>query len=344
MRIVFVHLNGNVPRYLGANLERHINLFRNHSVILIQDEKSRPFKLPKLLNYTVAYDNRWEELNHLYSHPKDFRRNFWLTSSTRLYALHSFMKTSEEEMLHLESDVIIAPDFPFKKFQLMSETLAFPVMSNERGVGSVIYIRDLIGAEILTSNLIAQARVNPQSTEMLALRKIMDDFPENVKVLPVGPNQIDIYRNASRSMTAKLVGSANYFGGIIDGVEIGQYFFGTDPRNRRSRILMRQDIANGYCNIAKCNLKFDTYRKFPNLRFSTGGEIREFPIFALHVPSKEVKIFRLNRQIKVFRRRCRESNRGSRHRWSIGVFFRAIWESVGRRYQKFKDMSGRFES
>ena len=334
MDLVFVHLNSKVPSYLRFNLQRHIQLFPDRRVVLIQDNLSVPYHTRGLTNYQVQRDHKWEELDMWYKHSKQFRKNFWLTSSARLFAIDSYMKDIGTELIHIESDVVISIDFPFERLARMKQNLAFPVMSEERGVGSVIYVRNRFSSEALVENLINEAKKYPMTTEMLSLRKTFNKYQTQIIALSIGPNEKAAYRNITNETKENLIASANLFQGIFDGVEIGQYFFGTDPRNRRGRILMRNDLANGYCDVSKWKLRYDEKRNFPNLIFSRNGENVEFPIFALHLPSKELRLFNLNYQRQVIRKRCRQSNRGTAIRFSVRVFTLAIFNSLTRRFKE----------
>ena len=75
--------------------------------------------LPKIEGLEIhryAPSEEWQRLDHNLSHPKNFRENFWLTSLARFLALEDYLAQSNEEIIHLESDVILAKDFPFSKF------------------------------------------------------------------------------------------------------------------------------------------------------------------------------------------------------------------------------------
>jgi hypothetical protein len=307
VKIVFVHLNTPIPEYLVRNIQSHLERFPLHEITLISNSTSNFPRLTNLKTYLVRPDHQWSELDSLYLHPKDFRGNFWLTSSARLFALDAYVNEVNEECIHVESDVILADDFPFERLTNLDKGLAFPIMSNERGVGSVIYIRNQNSSKLLISTLISEARKSGAATEMNALKSVFDSNPKSVALLPMGPAVDTVYRNASLEMIKRLSDASESLGGIIDGVEIGQYFFGTDPRNRRGRSLRRQDIANGFLRVGDCSLIFDDNRGFPNLIVSGDTERNQYKVFALHLPSKEVDLFTLSCQKKLMIKRCLES-------------------------------------
>lgn len=333
MEIVFVHLNTRVPRYLYWNIRTHIERFPEHRVTLIH---SKHIKAPSIagLNTTPAdEDHRWRKLDQLYSHPKNFRANFWLTSSVRLFALENYLKKFRNEIIHLESDVVLSPDFPFDKFSELKESLAFPLISNNRGVASVVYIRNIEAARILTSTLIKEASIDRQTTEMLSLRKVYERFQAKVHIISIGPTP-SFFRNIEAKIMESFMESFHHFKGIFDGAEIGQFFLGTDPRNRRGRKVLRNDLMNGYIDVTSLALEFNAKRRFVNV--ISKKESISIKLFAIHIPSKETKYFRSKSQCKALKKACKESNRGSKIQFVKKTIIMSIFQSAARRASQFR--------
>lgn len=328
MEIVFVHLNTRLPRYLRSNLLAHIEKFPEHRITLIH---SAGIDIPVLrgLNLIPAIeDSRVHQLDLLYTHPKEFRSNFWLTSSARLFALENYMTKIQTEIIHVESDVIISRDFPFRKFSQLKEGLAFPLISNSRGVASVVYLRDAKAANLLSSTLISEAKRNAQTTEMLSLMEVYKSNPTEICALPIGNENLNFYRNMDSSRRQILIQNHKSFGGIFDGVEIGQYFCGTDPRNRRGKILIRHDLVDGYLDVKKLELRFEDTRGFINVVEKNTGKME--PLFAIHVPSKENRIFKSDTQERVLRKISKHSMKGSSARISFNVLLLSASQSIWR--------------
>ena len=242
MNLVFVHLNTALPKYLILNIKAHIAKFPDHKITLIHNKEVKVPKIEKLETYLYSPDEEWNLLEQLYSHSKDFRGNFWLTSTARFFALQSYAGIFDKELLHLESDVVLARDFPFEKFSSIREGIAYPLISQERGVASVLYLRNKFYADILTSIVIPEARRDSKTTEMLMLRKLYNSNLQHIRVLPIGPRDQSAYAGISSELWQQLQLSFDTFEGCFDGVDIGQFFFGTDPRNRRGRVLLRERV------------------------------------------------------------------------------------------------------
>lgn len=329
MEIVFVHLNTPLPKYLMHNMKHCAAIFPDVSVVLLHNAPVSVAEIPKVKTVLVEPDIRWEELNDLYSHPKEFRGNFWFTSSARLFALQFYMETTNREFVHLESDVIVSRDFPFHIFKQIKRPLAFPIISNERGVGSVIYVRDQQAAEILTSTLVSEAKLNSQVTEMICLRKVFDLNRNSVQLLPIGPIHAAAYRNIDEEILIELLNAHEKFGGVFDGVEIGQFFGGTDPRNRRGAMLLRNDLVNGYAKIKDWKLNFDFKRNFANVKFK--NQQTESKVYALHMPCKDTRFFKSRTQSHRIKQMCSKAESEATSRIIVFSLIKAIFNSLVRR-------------
>lgn len=335
MKIVFVHLGTRIPKYLESNLRRHIDLFGSRGVVLIHDQHNEEIEIERLETYRTEIESSWKTLDRYSHHPKDFRNNFWLHVSTRFFALEQYMRNTNEPILHVESDVILSRDFPFDRFAEIQHELAFPVMSELRGVGSTVFVKNHKSAKLLTSNLLEEVRRNPHTTEMLTMKRLFEENKSRILRLPIGPPTVSVYRNANRVEKEELLRSSILFGGVMDGVEIGQYFFGTDPRNKRGIKLVRHDLANGFLDVTKTSLKYDDSREFPNLVSIDDLGVRTYTkIFSLHLPSKEIKLFRTNRQKVELRRYSEQSSQLPESNLVLTTLVKAILRSARHRMSR----------
>ena len=328
MELVFVHLNTHLPKYLRNNLRNCIRMFPEIQVVLLHNQLVKPPKIERLKAVIIEAEPRWDELDRLYSHPKNFRGNFWLTSSARLFALENYMNFSNEEMIHLESDVIVSRDFPFESFHELEKGLAFPLISNQRGVASVVYIRDKEAAKILTSTLISDARKDSQTTEMLSLKKVYEVNKDKIQILPIGPRHVGAYRNVDLNTIEELMNAHKIFNGVFDGVEVGQFFAGTDPRNRRGKILLRHDLVEGFAKIKDWTLVYDSSRSFVNIGMK--GEKDDCKAFALHMPVKDPRVFHSKTQAKTLIHFCSKGSKPESIKISKKTLLLAILGKVRR--------------
>jgi hypothetical protein len=164
------------------------------------------------------------------------------------------------------------------------------------------------------------------------LRKLYNSNLQHIRVLPIGPRDQSAYAGISSELWQQLRLSFDTFEGCFDGVDIGQFFFGTDPRNRRGRVLLRQDIVKGYANIAEWALTFSQLRNFPKVSRSSG--IGKVNIFALHLPSKKKSLFNARRQERFIKKACKDSTKGPRNAFYLETFTQSLFKAIPRRFAK----------
>lgn len=308
--IVFVHLNGLIPRYLYLNIERTVKLFPNNRVILLVNSIQKPFDIEGLTIYHYIEDEDWKILSELLKHPQNFRNNFWFTSLARFLVLRQFLINYDNSILHVESDVLLARDFPFTKLSKITESLAFPIVSNERGVASTVYFKNLAAATALVQFTLTEARNKPTLSDMILLRLYYNENKNNVCVLPIGPLGADYYNDhIDNDLLIRISKGVDYFGGIFDGNDIGVYFFGTNPVNLRGRTILRKEIDLNYANVRNWVPKYNRVRKFINI---LQDEKPELPIYSIHAAVKSEELFSFKEKNKIMRKRIKDYNLSSK--------------------------------
>lgn len=324
-----MHLNTKVPKYLWLNIESHIKKFPKHNVTLISNEDVSNPRIPNLNFYKYIPGEKWKILEKLYQHERAFRGNFWLTSTARLFALEDYICRKDQEVLHLESDVVLSKDFPFKTFSSLHNKLAYPLISDPRGVASVLYIRSRHLANKLSDFIIEQARKDPKTTEMIILRNFFEENLNSIQLLPIGPSDQSAYRGLSNDLWSRMSDSFSRFDGCFDGVDIGQYFFGTDPRNRRGKALLRTDLVNGYADIVNWRIDYSQERQFVNIAKIDGSAISK--VYSLHLPSKRKKLFNSCRQESQFKYFVSKSRKGPAKKIYFATLIDSAIKSIARR-------------
>ena len=299
MNIVFVHFGPKVPAHLARNLDRTIKLFRGHPVILITMPDTRCPNINGLVRIDYSPDDYFWKINGNLSHPKDFRGNFWANTLTRFLALHDYMSETQEEFIHVESDVILAEDFPFERISELQKPIAFPVVNQSQGIASVLYLRDQNATNELIKAITTEVESNSFTTDMLILRSLYDRHPGIVQVLPTGPDALDSFNNAQNDETVNNIReSLRLVGGIIDGLDIGYFLFGEDPRNHRGKRFLRTVLPEYYLNPKFLKFSYSDSRKFISVITPSG----EIPIYSMHIHSKDLRLFDLRLGQRVMER------------------------------------------
>lgn len=286
MEIVFVHLNGRIPIHLYLNLKRTAAIFPNNKISLISNRQQHT---PKNVNLIIVEeDAEWSQLYSRIEHPRNFRKNFWLTSLVRLQLLAKYQIAIGEQILHIESDVILSSDFPVNVFQNHISKLAYPILSAERGIASVLFLPNQQASELILEVINEESSVNPLTTDMLVLGRIYREYKNEVTVLPIGPATCENYQDFTPpSFIAELDKGIDLFQGVFDGWDIGGFYFGTDPRNARGKSFIQREVASEFANIRTFKIAFSEARNFIDIDSS------DFPlkVYCIHLTSKKLNLF-----------------------------------------------------
>lgn len=287
MRIVYVHLNSRIPFHLFLNLRRTRVLFPNEDITLISNINQR---VPKGIKLEIFNKNdEWYEVEERLKHPKNFRNNFWMTSLGRFIALAEFQNITDDSILHIESDVIISKDFPLDIFKHSVSQISYPVLSNDRGIASILYLPDKASSSRLLNQLHASSRIDPYTSDMLILGKLFKESSD-VLPLPIGPNGAENYRDfLPHRLLQNWENYIEKFGGIFDGWDIGGFFFGTDPRNARGRSYLQRDVPSEFSEIRAWKIKYSKSRNFIEVEHNNIS----IPIYCLHLTSKQLSLFKV---------------------------------------------------
>jgi hypothetical protein len=316
VKIVFVHFGNDIPDYLKENLKSCCKRFKQHEIILLRNSSRNSISYHNLDVKIIDFDSEYQEVQSILTHPKDFRDGFWASSINRLLALAKFAEETNEPLVHFESDIIVAEDFPFNRFKELKTGLAYPIVSDDRGIASTVYIRDKVAGKLLRETVISEVRQEPASTDMTVLRKVYDQNKDKVSVLP---STAEYVRSVSFSTPESIVGcwksNLNIMGGVFDGADFGFYLLGTDPRNKRGLSSLRTSLPKHYVSIKDVNFKINVERNFVDQE--SNGEF--IPIYTLHATCKSTKLFKSD-ATKLLYKRVQTQNNSPRTVFAIWAF------------------------
>jgi hypothetical protein len=295
---VLVHLNTKLPKYLINNLKRLVTISPSKSVTLISNMNQ--IKIHGVKNHYVSVEpNLSALLNSNLKHPKSFRSNFWHSAVARFIYLLEYQKETKQPILHFESDILVALDFPFEKFlHVAPNHIAYPILSPKHGIASVFWSPKAELLEDFVSFVIQESSKDSNTNDMLVLRGYYDNYKDKVFMLPAGPVNESCYTDGIiQDLFSELQIGYQAFEGIFDASDIGLYYFGTDPRNERGKSRIKHQNADSYSRMSKFNTFYDADRDF--LSVHNGDEIS--PIFNIHLTSKQQRLFRSTSFRRVFR-------------------------------------------
>jgi hypothetical protein len=309
MKLVFVHF-GQPPSHLSANILDVCNRFPQIKVVLISD-----FSLDGMQsfqNYSEKYLNISSHLDFFRSRsslPISFRGGFWLLSLIRLIVLADFVESENRSVLHIESDVVLAPDFPFEFFNKISKQVAFVRVSNSEAIASILFIPSTESARKLKSAIYDEFDSDPALTDMKFLSNYSHSFPERVFELPSSLHDVPVTEF------------------IFDGSDYGQYLFGTDPRNLRGVKILNFENPNTRINTGKLNYRFNQARDFIDI---CDGSVSK-RLVNLHIHSKNIRLFEHATRNEEFLSACQRSRDGEKRLFMPKVFLTQFLLAIRRR-------------
>jgi len=331
MQIVFAHFYSRLPKHLVLNLERTISLFPEHEICLITDQDSKHVQIIGLNIFNYKPSVRWREIESNLNHPTDFRNNFWFISLARFIAIAEALKGSSEPILHVESDVLLASDFPFQSFLALKKDFAFPIVSNNLAIASCLYMKNGLVAEELAKFTMDSVLSNNVTTDMHILKDFINQYPGRVQVMPSAPYQPQALQNANEEFLSQTKSAIPNFGGIFDGFDIGRFLFGDDPRNARGFSVLRRNDSRTYLDASKIDLLITEERDFPSVRNNLDPSI--LPIYSLHIHSKKLDIFRGNHSNSSIIEAVLNSKNKSKKVFSFSIFLKSLILAVRRRFR-----------
>jgi hypothetical protein len=304
---------------------------------LITDLDNSDFRINGLNYYKYKKKNEWTTLENLLTHDKTFRKNFWFLSVVRFLALADFMEEKDEAILHIESDVIISPDFPFSLLSELESDFSFPIVNEEQAIASCLYIKNSTSARYLRDLTLSEAEKNSKTTDMHILRILTKINKVSFQVLPSSPLQKEeiifgdeVYYKNLKSLT--------YFKGVFDGVDIGMFLFGQDPRNKRGFSTVRNPTPGAYLDVSKHSLSMSQKRDFPDIYDFNSQMV--IPIYSLHIHCKNRKLFILSKSRDIIYKAVSKSKNPIQTKFYFLVFAKSLKVSLIRRVRvKFKRLS-----
>lgn len=337
LKIVFAHFGKRAPKHLILNIERCLTLFPYNPIILITNPACILPKMGGIEIHCYTPGEKWQQLDQNLSHPKNFRENFWLTSLARFLALEDYLARFTGEIIHVESDVILAKDFPFSKFSNLAKPLAFPVISKTQGIASVLYIRDHQSARSLVTLTMEMASRDSQTTDMLILRKFYELHPEITQLLPIGPVGSNSYQEfTDEKFLAEMNSAVSIFGGCFDGLDIGYFIYGVDPRNDKGKKHLRKSLPDNFLMIPKTQISFSKARNFLDIG-SLGNECL-IPLYSLHIHSKNPSLIRNSEPAKSLRRGASEYLSPQTYKFIPKIFIQATGNAIARRIKRINTL------
>lgn len=336
-RLVFIHAGTKIPKYLLNNIVLTAKKLPNTTIELYSDhiKNCDVFDIQNVNIFPIIKDKRWKNIEKSISHPMNFRNKYWLHVITRFLVLEQAFINSDEEIIHIESDVIISSDFPVEKFKKLPCNIAFPVVSKKRGIASVLYCRNIMVVKDLIEHALKCTKAKKDTTDMLILGSYYNSGKAKIMPLPTAIPDENFYKNVSSSFLKEMSKSFRILGGIIDGHDIGVYYFGTDPQNFRGISFKHRRIPETFANYDIWKIVINGKREFIDM---ITQEHKRYPIYSIHMTNKIPRYFN-NKQFYAIKKSVNKlSTKENIIILELSPFVKALIASLMRRIRKtFRD-------
>ncbi len=292
MRVAIVYLGKSAPKYVFDNLRYLRGNFPTINLVFISDSV-KSLNLAKKLDVEIwHYQENADEKSKFQSKsnlPMNFREGFWYTTTSRFFALEKFLEMHpHEQLLQIEADVWISPNFPFEKFKDLPQEIdsAFPLETEITGAASILYLRDYKAARDFCLEVRKILSENSSATDMTILGKIANERDMHSLLLPVAPHKSEALNPMTSPGTIlKISQSLDYFGGVFDSVTFGLFLAGEDPRNHRG---MHYRFRRQTGHLVHCD-KIEFVAKSDGIYLCGQTDV---PLYNLHIHSKNRSAWR----------------------------------------------------
>lgn len=335
MNLVFCHLGSKMPSYLHSNLVRTNQLFPEHKVFLISS--NTPRRRSHLLKIGIHFVDVkpfpiFDKIIQGSKHNQEFRNGFWRYSLERLFVVCNFaIENTINNVLHIESDVVLYPNFPFEELQEKG-SINWGFYNEKRDVASLLYLNDSTSALWLRDNLIDNLMANPHHTDMSILKDISIQNKPRITYFPMA---IDLIRNRDSTIRAdelcNVVDQSLDIRGIFDSAAIGMWLTGQDARNSYGfkRMFSMSNIKNGDSAIDPSIPQY-FMRENKSIIAKIGEE--ELPLYCVHVHSKNMRFFKLkdSREWRKVMKLLKLYNSQEIIKFDIKAFLNLFWINLRR--------------
>lgn len=275
LNLVFVHLGDAGVDHLLPNIKRTQKLFPEHKVHLILSNQKLADQAAKIDIPVIFYtaSEQQERILQAMEHDTEFRQGFWRFTVERLFALEIFHREYPNEgLLHIESDVLILPAFPFDELE-NREKLIWTKYNLTHDVSALLFSPNHEKSKWLVSEIESALNAEHLLTDMTVLSKIRRSYPNNV----------DSFPNVTDALNQRL--NAAY-----DSAAIGMWLCGRDPRNHYGlqKIHLNDEFTNGSIDFNPASFE---YKYSPVFGLKVEYHSQEIALHCLHIHSKDLQLF-----------------------------------------------------
>lgn len=329
MILTVIYLGNKLPTYVVRNLEYLKNTFLEDEIYFISDSEKSVRKASDIGVKTWLAphpDEQWKDVRESLNHPMDFRDGFWFKTLARIFVLNTFLQLHPgTPSLQIEADVFLFSNFPLSFFRELDAEIAFPMESYRMGIASLLFLKDHKASAMLAEFALNEIRNNDQITDMSLLGKVAHANKLKFLALPTLPRELSSALNEPESANLVCNDSLN-LSGVFDGISVGQYLLGIDPRNSRGSLILHRAQTSHAINSKKLMLGLDNK---DNLVMK--GATIESVIYNLHNHAKDLRLYDSYSRKNLLEKRVNSAKLGENKKFIFRIFALAVFNAIARK-------------
>ncbi len=210
--------------------------------------------------------------NDMHAKRQNFRNGFWRYSLERLLSLDAYFQDNDEEVIHVESDVVLLNGF--EKYQIQTINTSWLTHKDNEDSAAVLTIGNQKSFARFQEDLRSSFTQNLTLSEMQILRKMRRTASKDYDVMP------SIHANGDIPLVQNVLGERIVF----DPAALGMWMFGHDPRNHFG--VTRKSLLEGVQRGDAFDLSMITKSGNPHLYISGTTKV-----LSLHIHTKAEAVF-----------------------------------------------------
>jgi len=176
---------------------------------------------------------------------------------------------------------------------LINKEVAFPIINEFEAVPSIVYFKNKGAVENLMNYFSSQMISKLFKNDMIMLRDYSKRYKQRVEILPTNFSDRTGFQPWAKPILKKeMSNNFNKFSGIFDGATWGQFLSGEDPRNTIG--IRRVFHEQKHHAVNPSNFKWIHFNEDNSIKIQPLDSIQTFPLYCLHIHSKDLKFFKLN--------------------------------------------------
>ena len=274
LNLVFVHLGEAKADHLLPNIMRLMDSFSQYPVHLVLNDSQLAKEATDLGVPVIFYEASPKQnqiLGNL-AHDSKFRQGFWRFTLERLFALEvAHRNFPNDGLLHIESDVLILPTFPFEELENEAK-LIWTTYNSTHDVSALLFSPNQDYSRWFVAELETEIGKDFMLTDMTALSKVRKSNLDKVGVFP----------SIREALDKNLKGS-------FDSAAIGMWLCGQDPRNHygQRKLHKNDEYLNKSINFDPASFE---YIYSPELGLQIRLNSQVITLHCLHVHSKDLRL------------------------------------------------------